>query len=398
MHFNAFWGFLKILNYVPIEGKIKFLPKTKTSFVAVKCCDGSYELFIWIVHNKITCFQTMPLHILSCLVVLGHFQHSNDLQLEMVWGGIEKWQFCLWGVFTQVWRDQLLWFSHKLQLVSQLVLSILLVLKLLFVLCLDTAMNSQRGMVLSLQYAQCHIGCIFYSFIKNMPPADDSSELNWTIINQRICTLQSFFAIKDRDLLHVIWIFILINPKLVSEMNSNGLLSAALLEYNYCHYNCKILNVILNACAFVIECLWWIELVYSCPEIHEVHSSIVAIISHAILPAWFLGPQTPDKVGRTYCNIIAFWQWDVWQSVTNIIVWVEMLHYTSKTPNKHWQLTPKDCITNRKSCWGDECECETILCHILPFEYIFWESGPDWHLRMAVFVVRDSWLSNVSPK
>ena len=30
----------------------------------------------------------MPLHILSCLVVLGHFQHSNDLQLEMVWGGI----------------------------------------------------------------------------------------------------------------------------------------------------------------------------------------------------------------------------------------------------------------------------------------------------------------------
>ena len=30
----------------------------------------------------------MPLHILSCLVVLGHFQHSKDLQLEMVRGGI----------------------------------------------------------------------------------------------------------------------------------------------------------------------------------------------------------------------------------------------------------------------------------------------------------------------
>ena len=41
-----------------------------------------------LVHNRITCFKTMPLHVLSCLVVLGHFQHSNDLHLEMVWGGI----------------------------------------------------------------------------------------------------------------------------------------------------------------------------------------------------------------------------------------------------------------------------------------------------------------------
>ena len=52
-------------------------------------------------------------------------------------------------------------------------------------------------------------------------------------------------------------------------------------------------------------------------------------------------------------NVIAFWQWDVWQSVTNIIsfVGVETLHNTSKTTDKHiyTSLDPNHCITNRKS-------------------------------------------------
>ena len=30
----------------------------------------------------------------------------------------KKWPFCLWGVFTQAWRNHLLQFSHKLQLTS----------------------------------------------------------------------------------------------------------------------------------------------------------------------------------------------------------------------------------------------------------------------------------------
>ena len=39
----------------------------------------------------------MPLHILSCLVERGHFQHSSDLELEMMSGGIvQKRVILLW--------------------------------------------------------------------------------------------------------------------------------------------------------------------------------------------------------------------------------------------------------------------------------------------------------------
>ena len=36
--------FLKILNYVPKEGE-KYTAKNEPSFVTVKCCNGSKELF-----------------------------------------------------------------------------------------------------------------------------------------------------------------------------------------------------------------------------------------------------------------------------------------------------------------------------------------------------------------
>ena len=68
-------------------------------------------------HNTPESNPKIMLHFTKCQKLL-HIPGINIWSYGIGLANFKKWQFCLWGVFTQAWRNHLLQFSHKLQLTS----------------------------------------------------------------------------------------------------------------------------------------------------------------------------------------------------------------------------------------------------------------------------------------